>query len=254
MMEENIGQEQSTQLNEPAEIQSQPKKPWLKIGLFASVGLLLAAGLVFAGMQIGKNSKLKTQNSKLPALPAGGQLKSQNLTPTQTPVVTSVPTFQPETTLAPLPSEAPAEEGDETARWKSYKNTKYGYTVEYPSQLTPQEQTSDIFLLQTNFFESHPYDYFTGLIIEVRPLSKIEEEINYRKWRVVGHLTDRIESESKIKKDGYDGVKLEYVILTEKNTAKDFTIIIFNNGKYIYTLESNSELMGQVLPTFKFLD
>jgi len=84
-MEENMVQDQ------PIEIPVKPAKPWLKIILFLVLGLVLAGGLVWAGMQIGKSSKLKTQISK-------PQLKAQNLTPTQTPINTPTPPpYTPET-------------------------------------------------------------------------------------------------------------------------------------------------------------
>lgn len=34
----------------------------------------------------------------------------------------------------PLPSEAPAKEGDPTANWKTYTNTKYDYSIRYPEE------------------------------------------------------------------------------------------------------------------------
>lgn len=115
MTEENIAREQSGQLNQSVEVQSQRAKPWFKIALFSILGLGLAGGLIFAGYFFGKNLKLKAQISK-------PQLKSQNLTPTQAPVITSVPTPQPTTNLL----------ADETADWKTYTSTKYRYSIKYP--------------------------------------------------------------------------------------------------------------------------
>ena len=109
-MEEDIGQEQSVQLNQTVGAQNQPVKPWLKIVGLAVLGLFLAGGLVFAGYWYGKNSPLRQGFA--------GQAK---LTPAQVPVATSAPTFSPEN--APL--------SDETADWKSYTSS-YGYTIRYP--------------------------------------------------------------------------------------------------------------------------
>jgi hypothetical protein len=60
---------------------------WPKIGLLLVAGLLLAGGLVWAGIQMAK-----FQNQIL---------KSQNLTPTLPPAVTSQPTFPSESILSP---------------------------------------------------------------------------------------------------------------------------------------------------------
>lgn len=117
-MEENISETQSVgilvQPTPPHE--SVKRKPWLKIIFFSVLALIFAGGLVFAGYWYGKNSNLKTQKSKL-------QLKTQNLTPTLPPVVSSPTTIPPEATL-------PA---DEAAGWKSYTSPDRTYSFKYPS-------------------------------------------------------------------------------------------------------------------------
>jgi hypothetical protein len=113
-MNENIARDQLV------ESQNQPEKPWLKIGLFASVGLFLAGGLVFAGMQIGKR---QTQ-SQLPAQPT----PIPRAIATPTPVAVVIPTQA--VMVTPTPMLTPTF--DPTTNWKTYTNTKYGYSIKYP--------------------------------------------------------------------------------------------------------------------------
>jgi len=87
---------------------------WLKIALLAVLGLVLAGGLVWAGMQIGINQATRDTEQATRMIPS--------LILTQPPVATSAPTFQPEATPSP----------DETVNWKTYINTKYGYNLRYP--------------------------------------------------------------------------------------------------------------------------
>ncbi|MBM3209669.1 hypothetical protein FJZ40_05290, partial [Candidatus Shapirobacteria bacterium] len=65
-MEENNLQAQPPIVTEP-----KPVRSWLKIVLFVALGVILVGGLVFAGIQIGKISNLKSQIAK-------PQLKTQN--------------------------------------------------------------------------------------------------------------------------------------------------------------------------------
>lgn len=106
-MEENIAQYQ------PTEIQNQPEKRWLKIGLLALAGLLLAGGLVWAGYQLGQR-QTQPPRSLIPAPPT--------FTPTFMPL--STPTLPPEPTLSP----------DETAGWKTYSSINYGFQFKYPTR------------------------------------------------------------------------------------------------------------------------
>jgi len=111
-MEENIPQNpaQPVQSQPPMEIQPESPSPWLKIVLFSILGLVLVGGLVFAGIQIGKNSKINPPDSE------------QILPPTQNPVATLNPTLQLETT--PLPD------------WNIYIDPKYNYQINYPNSWT----------------------------------------------------------------------------------------------------------------------
>jgi hypothetical protein len=85
-----------------AEIQSQPEKPWLKIALFSVLGLVLVGIIALATTQISKK---------------------------QAPQIT----IQPVPTFTPIAT--PTLNLDSTANWKTYTNTKYGYSIRYPDDL-----------------------------------------------------------------------------------------------------------------------
>jgi len=141
-MEENISPTQPVTETEP-----KPAKRWLKIALFAVLGLVLAGGLVFAGVQIGrKQAQVVSQPISAPRVIA---------TPTPTGVV--IPTQEAIVTPRSIPTPTP----DPTANWKT--DSTAGISFKYPPnwvykkfdipgraelhglvQLTPENYQSDI--------------------------------------------------------------------------------------------------------------
>lgn len=82
-----------------------PQKKNLKIILLIVLGLIVVAGAVYAGIQIGKRSQIK---------------------------VWTEPPLTSESTLIPA----------ETANWKTYTNEKYGYSIKYPQNWFIKDVTS----------------------------------------------------------------------------------------------------------------
>lgn len=82
---------------------------WPKILLFITLGLIVVAGSVFAGIQICKNQT--TSQRPIVAQPI--------LSPTQTVA----------TTVSPA---TPSSITNSTTDWKTYTNTKYGFQLTYP--------------------------------------------------------------------------------------------------------------------------
>ena len=134
-MEENITQDpaQIIQSQSPMEVPPKPAKPWLKIVLLAVLGLVLAGGLFFAGMQIGKQPATRNRQHATRIIPS--------LTPTQPPVATSTPTF-------PLVETTPPS--DETSGWKTYTNLKYNYQFRYPNDFKIVEESTDKVYVSNN--------------------------------------------------------------------------------------------------------
>ncbi|MDO8551408.1 MAG: hypothetical protein Q7S03_01860 [bacterium] len=84
---------------------------WLKILLFILLGIIVIAGSIFTGIQIGKNQTTNQQ--------------PMTTQPTSLPTKTAVnPTALP-TTSNPIINL--------TEDWKTYTNAKYGYSVKYPT-------------------------------------------------------------------------------------------------------------------------
>jgi len=109
----------SIETNQPQEVPVQlPKKNNLpKIILFVILGLVIVAGAVYAGMQMGK----------------------KQISPTIIAEPTSIPTVIPQITeITPT--------SDETANWKTYRNTEVGYQISYPPDWELKENVNSNYL------------------------------------------------------------------------------------------------------------
>ncbi len=141
---------------------------------------------------------------------------------------------------------------DETANWKTYTNTKYGFSIKYPQNLNFTEQTSDTYLLLVAFKEQGKVMVGGGFDIEVRAPKSLDDEITYRKWTVVGHVTDGISEEKRIKKDGFDGVVLYYEATNTSGNKQKSTIAIIKTDKYAYSIYSKATSADLLLSNLKF--
>lgn len=130
--------------------QPQTKPQVLKYVLFAILGLLLLGGSTYTGYWYGiKNEKLKMKDEKPLVSPAGGQPKTENLTPTEIPTVILTPTPDP------------------TTNWKTYTNSKYRFSFKYPSTwTTPENEPGDPNTITSKGAEGsvniHLVEYFGG--------------------------------------------------------------------------------------------
>jgi hypothetical protein len=88
-----------------------PSTNWSKILLFIVFGLIIIAGSVFVGIQIGKN-----------------QITNRHLINEQP----TIPPIQAITTPTALPT-IPSSTANPTTNWKTYLNTKYWYQLQYPT-------------------------------------------------------------------------------------------------------------------------
>ncbi|MDZ7587138.1 MAG: hypothetical protein U0946_05240 [Patescibacteria group bacterium] len=152
----------------------------------------------------------------------------------------------------PLATESPTPTPDPTADWETYTNTQYGYLVKYsPSLNSIKEISDDIYLSLVNF--ENPSSEKENFQVSVRK-STLNEELQYQKWTIEGHILVELDKENNINFQNYKGIKLEYKPIEDKKSINPFTIVIINNGKYSYTISSAPDQTDIILSTFKFLD
>lgn len=138
------------------------------------------------------------------------------------------------------PSPSPTATADPTADWKTYTNTKFGYSIKYPAALTIKEYATE-----TQFFIDK--EYFPTLNIDVsknlnpkteKPYTKIQDAVLIKdinlKERTYGDIAWT-----------YDENNLygSYLAATDKYM---YAISLDNNPNNLYSLD-------QFLSTFKFL-
>ncbi|MBM3282829.1 hypothetical protein FJY90_01120 [Candidatus Gottesmanbacteria bacterium] len=109
-MEENLLPAQPVMETEPKQA-----RPWLKIALFSFLGVLLAAGLVFAALKIGVPTKPRERacSTEAKICPDGS----------------AVGRTGPNCEFAPCPTQVVQ---NETANWKTYMSESYSYQFAYP--------------------------------------------------------------------------------------------------------------------------
>ncbi len=246
-MEENIIQPQPS-----VDIAPNPTKPWLKIALFSVLGLVLAGGLVFAGIQNGKISNLNP--------PAGeqiskSQLKIQNLKLTRAPKATSAPTFPPENISF----------SNTITNWITYTNSQFGYAVKYPPNFIKQEFGQKI----TVQFYTEPKVNFSitiSVLKGVNPMNKTIEEWldSYAGIYLEGQERDRVISKELVSVGGSTGVKTTIDLSKLNPLAKGFGIsVALTKNASVYQFnalipegdkQNFQTIFDLMLSTFKFLD
>jgi len=252
-MEENIVQDQT---NQPTEVQNQPPKPWLKIVLLGLVGLIVVGGLVFAGYKLGQ----REEQAKLPQ-PTPVSFLTPTSTPTPTPKTSPITVVATPSELTPTP--------DPTADWKTYTNTKYGYSIKYPSNWWIEREYALISDIPSEVYEGPispvplPYEIdinelknpkrkeFKELIIsnnmfppEMKESFSFQEEKigSYRVFRT-SDVIPSYAGELHAYFEGNGGLRYIDIVLWPYN--KDTTFLNQNRVVVIF---------DQILSTFRFLD
>lgn len=209
-------------------------------GILILVGILIIVGVAGGAYYLGKSSTLKLSSAPVAPYQA----------PQPTPPTSSDANREPSgSAVSPKPSGA-----GEIANWKTYTNKDYKFLIKYPSNMVYEEPVNDTYLLLVAFRDpTIPIwsDYFT---LEVVKSKNLEDEIEYRRWQIVGHVADSMKKESRITVRGYEGARLEYEIATsDPNSKKDFIIVIIKSEKYNYVIQANSELIDKIVSSFQIL-
>ncbi|MBI2330215.1 hypothetical protein HYU94_02410 [Candidatus Daviesbacteria bacterium] len=147
------------------------------------------------------------------------------------------------------PTITPASSPDETANWKTYTNTEYGYLVRYPSLLDQNEiKDNDTYLNLVNFRESGQNGGWFSITVRN---STLEDEIKYQKSQIEGHVLVKLARETKVIIEGFPGVLLEYTP-DQPNNGSTTRFVIVNNRKHSFIISGKPQILDQILSTFRF--
>ena len=214
-------------------------KPWLKPLLFSILGIVLAAGLVFAGYKFG-------QRSIYPE-PVEG--------PTPTPIVEATPTPDP------------------TAGWKTYIDTAYNYSIKYPSDWYHRPTPTEGFGGAATFANYNPEEVTKEVGLPV-PGDKIKVEIGVSIHGLKSGQTFKEWLDEKEREEGItqpETISYSKIIVGENidATQKIATVfggtriqtIYFTRDSKVYFISGSSssltafkDTLNLMLSTFKFLE
>ena len=139
-----------------------------------------------------------------------------------------------------------------TPSWEVYRNEEYGFEITYYSESGPNEQVGNeeagqfTYLLSINF-GNVPLHSQHGYNLQVNKKDSIED---YRS-ELVGHITDKIDSEEKITINNNAWTKLNYEIFLTTDYVPITTAFI-NHGEYSYAVTASTLNIDQILSTLRF--
>lgn len=228
-------------------------KKRLKIGLFSLLGLVLAGGLVFAGC--------KLRQRQVQPIPT--------VTPTPAPKFTPMPKISPTPVITATPGPTPTP--DPTANWKTYTNTKYGFSIKYPNNKQVEIDTMDPYLGICNLnksvvsmkiyplgFQKPPIETeFGGDLAVSIDVEKNSDNLSIADWvRKNCQGSWLIDAEKEIiSVAGLEATK--FIRAGEgMGVPEDQPMIIFKKNDLMYFIYpyGKREIFSLMLSTFKFLE
>lgn len=235
-MEENISQVQ------PVEAPLKQPKPWLKITLFSILGLVLAGGLIFAGIQIGKR-----------------QVVPFSVSPTPVPSSVVTPVSAPPATPTSISLTTPTI--DPTANWKTYTDEKLGVSIKYPSDIVVLRSIpGDMVMFTKNINSKKDFRYITTLDINFRgevgttPEQALKGECPTREGESCQEKFEKVTINNAI------GIRTlgpnypyedNYYLTINNKTSKVVRLFIFPKGD---NPTEGLEIFKEMVETFKFLE
>lgn len=172
---------------------------------------------------------------------------------------------QPKPTPSPQPTNQLSPASDETANWKTYTNSKYGFSFKYPSDLVVSEPGS-IRLTNEVPMSQVASDKYINILIFVH---SIDPQIDLKKWvekdttrnrpdGTVGSIVvGTIENYKSSSLQGftYHGgaeVNIKHVVIQKKDNIIDFTLDCYQTGCSYKDNPDAERIFNQILSTFKF--
>jgi len=152
---------------------------------------------------------------------------------------------------ASIPSPTP---NPTTANWKTYANEKYSFEIKYHPESNPNEFIGNNEVGQFNYlllirFGTNPIKSPYGYELKVNNQKSLDD---YR-TELVGHITDRIDSEEETVINNNTWKKINYKIFVTTDYVP-ITMAIINHAGYSFAISSSAFDINQILSTFKFLD
>lgn len=175
---------------------------------------------------------------------------------------TSVTPPTPQTTPAPSPTPSPSPaltDTEEISNWKTYTNTRYGYSFKYPQDLylkTPSAVENTVTFLFEKYRGQTLIDqpeFGISASTDGKPLEELVNSI-----KAIAKQTGQVVSFQEIKLEGERAYRNENII--KDNPMSNITTLVnHNNISYKITLfysemtEKQKSLYDQILSTFRFL-
>lgn len=220
-MEEQTVTNQFQQPNTQSQVTQEPKRhSFLTSKLFLiTLAILVLFTAVYAGIYLYLGSQLD-------------QISKSNQT-----------AITPQLSLAP----------DPTANWKTYRNEEYGFETKYHPESSPNENVGNETSGQFTYlllirFGTNPIKFPHGYEFRIN-----RQSLDDYRSELIGHTTDKIDSEEEILVNGNTWTKINYEVFVTTDYAP-ITTAITNHAGYSYAITSSSLDIDQILSTFKFTD
>jgi len=128
-----------------------------------------------------------------------------------------------------------------------YVDEKYGYSISYPRLLEPRTIT------QNNYLEFIIFFVPNNLKGDGFAISVSENGLDEEKNKITKEISTETElvstKEEKIEKDGFPGIKITFEP-KDKEVFRSKSVVIFNNGKYSYSLSSSPDFIDEAIRGF----
>jgi hypothetical protein len=140
--------------------------------------------------------------------------------------------------------------------WIEYKKQEFAFTIKYHPETQPKEfigsddvgQFTYIFLVDFSSGEQNPLNSTFGYNLAVKRM-----DLDNTKLELVGHVTDKIDSEEQVEINGNEWVLLNYLLYVT-NVEVPVTSAFTQKGDISYQITATSSNIIQILSAFKFVD